>query len=271
MTPEPPFFDDRPIRAVATDIDGTLTDMTRRLDWEAVRALRALEARGIPVILATGNVIPSTKTLAISIGTTGPVVCENGGSIYWELRSGDGATKQGPKVLKSVLYSRESADRVVEALRDRGHDPQLITSDPWRESEAALELSMDPEVVEETIRDLGIEDLYVVATGFAVHILDKGMDKAVGIRHAIDWLNDHDPRFAPKAPDATKDARPLALDEVLAIGDSRNDLEMVTECGTGGAVGNAPDELKRAADIVAKKDHGAGVREIVEAIGVRVE
>ena len=42
-------------RAVAVDIDGTLTDANKELNNGAVTSLRRLEAAGIPVILATGQ------------------------------------------------------------------------------------------------------------------------------------------------------------------------------------------------------------------------
>ena len=39
--------------------------------------------------------------------------------------------------------------------------------------------------------------------------------------------------------------------EVIAVGDSRNDLSMIRYAGTGLAVANACDELKQAANAVA--------------------
>ena len=47
--------DDLRPKVVAVDIDGTLTDENKRLNTDAVLALRRLEGAGIPVILATGN------------------------------------------------------------------------------------------------------------------------------------------------------------------------------------------------------------------------
>lgn len=38
--------------------------------------------------------------------------------------------------------------------------------------------------------------------------------------------------------------------DMIAFGDARSDLELITTCGIGVAMGNAPDELKDAADIV---------------------
>ncbi len=47
----------------------------------------------------------------------------------------------------------------------------------------------------------------------------------------------------------------ISNDQVLAIGDNYNDLEMVKQSGYGFAVANAVDELKQIADFVTAKDN----------------
>ena len=259
-------FRGTPIRAIATDIDGTITDMARHLDWEAVTAFRAAEALGVPVLFATGNVIPVSKTFGHCIGTTGPHVCENGGTLYWESPSLNGG---GPIVHRDTLFRRHEGDEVVKELVRRGHTPRYISSDPWRESEVALELkSVSEEIVTKTLLDMGKTNLYVVSTGFACHILDKGMNKFLGVKRALEWMNRHDPRFAPSHPHATPNAAPIGPEHVLAIGDSMNDLELIQGCGVGSVVANGAPDLQKVADIVAKSPHGAGVREILETVGL---
>jgi phosphoglycolate phosphatase len=266
----PLSHDGRPLRAIAIDIDGTITDMARRLDWDAVLALRAAEAAGIPVVLATGNVIPVTKTFGHSIGTTGPLVCENGGVIYWEIPDLNGHPGR-VRVLKTVRHSRKDADQVIAELHRRGLEPRRITSDPWRESEAALENgSTSDEVVRRVLEEMGMDHLYVVSTGFACHILHKGMTKQAGVEDAVRWMNEHEPRFNPRHPEAPADATPLRLDEVLNIGDSPNDIPLFEGPGVAAVVANAHRELKEIADIVAERPHGAGVKEILARLGLQV-
>ena len=65
-------------KAIAVDIDGTITDYNKKLHLEAINALRRIEEAGIPIILATGNVRAITYGLSRFIGATGPMVCENG-------------------------------------------------------------------------------------------------------------------------------------------------------------------------------------------------
>lgn len=55
----------------------------------------------------------------------------------------------------------------------------------------------------------------------------------------------------------------IAMENVMVIGDSLNDVEMLREAGTGAAVGNAKEELKRQADYVCQASYTAGVVEAV--------
>lgn len=58
-------------KAVAVDIDGTITDSNKKIHLGAIAALRRLEEAGIPVILATGNVRGITYGLWRFIGASG--------------------------------------------------------------------------------------------------------------------------------------------------------------------------------------------------------
>ena len=56
----------------------------------------------------------------------------------------------------------------------------------------------------------------------------------------------------------------IGLDQVLAIGDGENDLEMLSECGIGAAVANAAPALKRAANWVAPRPNSLGVLDALQ-------
>jgi hydroxymethylpyrimidine pyrophosphatase-like HAD family hydrolase len=60
-------------KAVAVDIDGTITDSNKVIHLDAIAALRRLEDAGITVILATGNIRAITYGLWRFIGATGPM------------------------------------------------------------------------------------------------------------------------------------------------------------------------------------------------------
>jgi phosphoglycolate phosphatase (TIGR01487 family) len=226
-----------PIRAVAVDIDGTVTDYRRYLDFRGVKALRGIEARGIPVIAATGNVPPVTKAFSNFVGLSGALVCENGGAVF----SNDMSRSK-------LLASRKKPDRAVRHLRKVGLRPRFIWSDPWRLSEVALNLEIGEEPVRKALEGWGLD---VVATKFAVHIMEPGLDKVKGLRVALGFMPGR-----------------IKLDQVLAIGDSNNDVLMLAGCKNSGCVGNGSESAKAAARFVARRNHGSGVAEILEHYGL---
>lgn len=55
----------------------------------------------------------------------------------------------------------------------------------------------------------------------------------------------------------------VPIERTAAIGDSLNDLSMIKAAGKGGAVGNALDEVKQAADVVVAENGKGGVAEFI--------
>jgi hypothetical protein len=102
------------------------------------------------------------------------------------------------------------------------------------------------EKVREVLKDWDVD---VQTTGWAVHIMEKGMNKFVGVKKACELLG-----ITPK--------------DVAAFGDSDNDEMMIRECGWGIAVGNALEGTKKAASFVANGPNGAGVVEGLVWLGL---
>jgi phosphoglycolate phosphatase len=227
-----------PIRAVVVDIDGTMTDYGRLLDLQGVAAVRRIERKGIPVMAATGNVAPVTKAFINFVGLSGPAICENGGVVY------DNAFAR-----RKVLADRRRADRAVRFLRRKGFDARYIASDPWRLSEVALELNLDADAVRRVLKKW---DLTIVSTRFALHLMEPGLDKINGVKVAREF-------FGGRAP---------ALKDLLAIGDSNNDVGLFRGCGHSGAPANATESVKSIAGYVSRRKHGSGVKDVLEHYGV---
>ena len=72
------------IEAIAVDIDGTITDETRKICISSIEALRKAEDKGIPTIIVTGNVVNYAYACEVLIGCSGGLVAENGGIVFKE-------------------------------------------------------------------------------------------------------------------------------------------------------------------------------------------
>ena len=225
-------------RVVAVDIDGTLTDNNKRLNTDAVLALRRLEAAGIPVILATGNVRAITYGLWRFLQLSGPICCENGG-VLWH--------PQWPETVMRAKgeEAREAALWLAEEIP--GLDSQGIESNAWRESEWCLFPSEDLQLIKEKISQSRWSHLKVIRTGFAIHLMSPDLSKGKGIEFILDRMN-------------------LSPQDLLCVGDAPNDLSMFELANWSIAVGGSFQEIKNAADVISPHPHGDTFQPLVDAI-----
>ena len=56
----------------------------------------------------------------------------------------------------------------------------------------------------------------------------------------------------------------LSREQVMAFGDSENDLEMLSMAGTGVAMANAEETVRRVADLAAESNDRDGVAKVIE-------
>jgi len=67
------------LKALVTDVDGTITDRRRRINTDAIETLRMLVDAEIEVVLASGNTVCFMDGLCKMVGTDGTIISENGG------------------------------------------------------------------------------------------------------------------------------------------------------------------------------------------------
>jgi phosphoglycolate phosphatase len=231
--PTPP----RGLRAVVTDVDGTLTSSDRRLDPRAVAVVRALEERGIPVVLATGNVLPISLALYRFLGLSGPIVAENGGIVYRRL---------GGRDIVDRLADPAAARAAFRVLERSGLPVRRLFTDRWRETEVALEPNVPVEAVR---RVLGRRRVQVESTGFAIHLMEEGRGKLPALVRAL---------------------RPLGLEprHCLVLGDGDNDVGILRAAGYGVSFPSASPSARSAATYVTRADSSGGFVEGVKASGI---
>jgi len=224
----------REFPVLVTDVDGTLTSPLNRLYLPAIETIWKLEDKGVHVVLCSGNIMCSLLTLAFYLGINGPVIAENGGGI---MRIG------WKKPL--ILGSKEQPLKALEVLRETFGDRIKEAGDQfYRFTDIAIRRTVDRETVEKTLKNSGVK-VNVLDSGYAIHLCDPRVHKAIGVRKAVETLGYR-----------SKDA--------LGIGDGQNDIELLREVGYGVALGNAPKILKDVADHVTRKSYGEGFVEAVE-------
>ncbi len=213
--------------ALAADYDGTLaTDGA--VDGETVEALRRLAASGRRLILVTGRQLRDLLRAFPEARSFDVVVAENGAVLY------------RPSSQETRVLAPPPSPLFVEALKSHGVRPL------WVGQVVVATVQPNETIVIDVIRNLGL-DLQVILNKGSVMVLPGSVDKASGLRAALDELA-------------------LSPQSVVAIGDAENDQAFVAMCGCGVAVANALDALKARANHVTRGEAGAGVREVIDGL-----
>lgn len=219
------------IKKLVLDVDGTLTFADKTIDPAALEAIKKAKDAGIEVILASGIPVQGLRPLAALVGASQHYVGENGGAVF-----------DGEKI--ELLASNEDAKKCFEELKKAHPEVSIFSEADIRFSEVCLKRNIAREKVEAVAVKYGLR---VVDTSFAIHLMMPGVNKGAGLKMLSERLG-------------------FKLEECAAVGDSENDIEMITEVGFGAAVANAQQEVKDAADYVCKEERGKGVLEVVEKI-----
>jgi Cof subfamily protein (haloacid dehalogenase superfamily) len=100
--------------------------------------------------------------------------------------------------------------------------------------------------VEKTLQQELEDELSVLRSKpFFLEFTEKGVTKGTSLHHLISKLG-------------------IIREEVIAIGDSYNDLAMIEFAGLGVAMGNAPQDIKEKANYVTDTNMNDGVAKVVE-------
>ncbi|MGF1513460.1 MAG: HAD family hydrolase [Elainellaceae cyanobacterium] len=210
-------------RAIATDYDGTLaTDGV--VDADTLSALRRYRDAGGRLLMVTGRVLADLQQAFPQANIFDGVVAENG-AVFFQPATG-----------KLHLLSEPPPEAFVTALMaqqvapiHRGH---IIVS-TWQPH---------GETVQRTIEAMRLES-QIILNKRAIMVLPEGVNKATGLRVALDHLG-------------------LVPEEVVGIGDAENDYALLQSCGLGVAVENALPSLKAIAQRVTTQPRGLGVAEL---------
>lgn len=238
-------------RLVALDIDGTVVDHDGMLPEAVWHAVERVRRAGVPVVLATGRSWHGTQPVFDALALPpGPAVSSNGAVTvtYPPLQITQRVMFDPSDVIDKVADLAPHALIAVEEV-GRGYrlsgefPPGDLTGEMIYES---LEELRSRPVTRVIIRDPGSsdEEFLQLAERLGLH----------GVSYFIGWSAwlDIAPEGVDKASALAEVAADLGVEaaDVLALGDGRNDIEMLTWAGRGVALGDAPQEVQEIADDV---------------------
>lgn len=270
------------IKLIATDLDGTLLDGFGKLTPKSLSVMQACEERGIHFVMASGRLFEGIRLLARKANLHSPIISSNGGRVdltpygpsimedtlppdlarpvfdilkasglYIECYSGNAIYRSHPKLSP---FLRSPDDYVpVECIPDEDGFAQRFVDDVDRmEAEGMNQaykfaaFSRNPEELNAIIRKLqGLPVTINSSFPFNIEIMEAGHGKGRAIRFLQEYYQ-------------------LEKEEIMTFGDSTNDLEMMLASGVPVAMGNALEEVKKAASIIAPPNTEDGEAQIIE-------
>lgn len=237
-------------KLVALDIDGTLVDGFGQLPIEVHKAVSRVVDAGVPVVISTGRSWLGAKEVRDQLGLpAGWSVVSNGAVVV---------TDPPFRIFHETRF--DPAD-VVRQVAELAPEARIAVQDGahWRVSRPFPDGELTGDVVVETIDELASREVSRVVIRqpesseevFAELVARLGLQEVAYFVGWSAWL-DIAPRGVDKAHGLAMVCRELGIDraDVLAIGDGRNDIEMLEWAGRGVAIGGSADEVQAAADHV---------------------
>lgn len=237
------------IKAVISDLDGTLLNGMHALSDITVETVRALEEKGILFVIATGrhfmDVLAIKETLGVSpymITANGATVCDHTGSIMHEaiieretveaIMALDVPKSVYRNMYQGELWLMERESKIFDAYYKEGDFNYTVCKFEDRFHMPTNKMFFTSDVPEDLIPIYEhIKQHYsdVVDTTFSLpkvlEVMAKGINKG-------------------KALESVLSLHGIDFSECIAFGDGLNDLEMLGAVGRGYIMGNADEKLK---------------------------
>lgn len=266
------------IKLLAVDIDGTLLDSRGQLPAANAQAIAEARAAGVEIVLATGRryefarqvfePLEGPLTLILSNGAV--VKRRDGTTITRHLLPRDIARDILARVPHrdgaAVTFDRPGAGQVVFETIDWDHPRHgrfFAANRPYLDAVSPLEACLTEDPVQlmfsggcgemRAVYDslFGGDDYNVALTEYLdrdfslVDILRAGCSKGAALR---EWA----------------EMRRLRRDEVMAVGDNHNDVDMLEFAGTAVVMGNACADLKGRGWCVTASNDACGLATAIE-------
>lgn len=282
--PAPEF----PIRMIALDIDGTLVDADLQVRARTRAAIAAARDRGVEVVLATGRMPSSAVIFANQLGLAAPLVGHQGAIIR-----AMPAKRERPvavtahvrgrvgRVLHHAPLSAAASREAVRWCREHGLDPHLNVLERlvvWA-GDASFEDYSDylgsgalivPDLEAWATRPVS-KVIAVGEAGRPMAVVEEARRHFAG---RADVTVSH-PRFLEFIAPGVSKGRAVAwlawragirAGQVLAVGDSLNDAEMIGDAGHGACMPSAVPEVRRVSRYLARPVAEEGTAELIEQL-----
>ncbi len=259
---------------IALDIDGTVLREDGVMNPPVVSAVGRVRDAGHEVMLATGRSVAMTMPILERLGIEPEyLVCSNGAiTLKRDPNAATGYTREfvetfdPSQVLTTIRSSLEGANYAVED--ERGHYRFTGQFPDGTLGAASEKVTFDDLLITHATRvvvispEHGIEDFLSVVKNMGLHKVSYNVGWTAWLDIAPDGVN------KATALERVRDLLGIPRARVMAIGDGRNDIDMLEWAsaeGRGVAMGQAPAEVREAANEFTATDIDDGVAQVLSA------
>ncbi len=275
---------EKKIKMLALDLDGTLFTRQGVITKKSLEAIQKVSKKGIEVVIASGREYESLPWEQLKDVDIRYVVTSNGASV---LEAGSRKVLyaeylDAKKMIPVFKFLLEKQIYMTISIDGAGYNPLQVL--PYLDYLGFPEYVKDiarkqKKVMPDLISYLEGEDARVQKACLNFQIL--GENKFLNYEEAYEYLKKcpdiqlvdggyNSLEFTKKGISKGSGLKILgeklgiSMEEIMAIGDSENDMEMLKSVGLGIAMGNAPDHIKNIADAVTSDNEHEGVAEAIE-------
>ncbi len=259
---------------IALDVDGTILHHDGHLSARVAEAITTLRDRGAHLVIATGRSVVATMPIIQELGLVAEgaaAVCSNG-AITLELNPG---YAEGYQISEAVTFDprpavellRQARPDALVAVEEVGVGFKLSAPFPHGELQGNLRVVDHEELVSAPATRVTFRDPNGSAESFSELVDEIGLH---GVNYAVGftaWL-DLAPEGVSKGSALEQIRRQLHIEPscTIAVGDQRNDLEMLRWAARGVAMGQAPPEVIEAADETTASVEDDGLAVLLEQV-----
>ena len=268
-------------KLICVDMDGTLLNSRHKISDISKDALKRTHDMGVHIVISTGRSYVDAEAYSNLIGVTSPVIACNGAIVR-------------EKVSDDVIHKSVIKDSVcihlLRIFKQNNVKPSYVTPDKVYCS------SLKTKIVVEYLKIRGIMNksiklVYVTTWSqwFNIFEIEKdniikceitaiNKDKMNNLRKQLESFKEIEISSSSeynieitkkgtskgKAIEILADYYKIRKEEIIAIGDSENDLSAIEFAGLGIAMGNASEEVKRKSDYITDTNDNDGIAKAMD-------
>lgn len=258
-------------KAVFSDIDGTLLNTSHQIPEKTREKIMDINRQGIPFVLVSARMPKGMTAIRDELGSRNPMICYSGALVV----DGDG------KPIYSVALKEEEAREICKTIPEITPDVSVnvYSKDRWM-AEDLKEYWVDQEMKitgvkadEVSFQDADVmkevHKILCMGPADSITVLENKLQKSfpdIRIYKSKDTYLEIMSMKASKsdAVHMLEHVFGVTRDEIIAFGDGHNDIDMIQYAGLGVAMGNASDEVKKAADYVTDINDREGLRQVLD-------